>query len=493
MAVSSLPSRYGIGCFDNAAYEFVDALHRAGQSLWQMLPIGPTSYGDSPYQAFSTFAGNPYFVSLDDMIQRGWLTQEECQTVDFGQDPRWVDYGALYAHRFRLLRLAFTRNTVTDTEDFKNFVHEQDEWLPDYALFMALKDKHGGKSWQQWEKPLRTREPDALEAAKKSCHEDILFYEFVQYMFRIELTALMDYAHKRGIRIIGDIPIYVAMDSADVWAHPDLFRLDATLHPTHVSGCPPDAFAEDGQLWGNPLYLWAEHKRTGFSWWIQRIRNCYQTCDILRIDHFRGFDEYYAIPASHNTAAHGQWEKGPGLALFTAIRSALGTTEIIAEDLGYVTDSVRHLVTATGFAGMKLLEFGFDSRDTGAERDYLPHNYPVNSAAYTGTHDNAPLNGWIKEIRDHERQAVRRYLCIGDEVSDDNLAWPMVCAVLRSVASIAVIPLQDYLGYGSEARMNRPSTFGSNWQWRLLPGEFSRELEEKILATAVLYERGNFA
>ena len=487
LAVSSLPSRYGIGCFDRAAYEFIDQLAAAGQSLWQMLPVGPTSYGDSPYQAFSTFAGNPYFISLEALIAQGWLTEAECEEALPEGDPRSVDYGLQYSGRLALLRKAYRRSDLCGTEEFRGFIRDQAEWLDDYALFMALKDAHGGTAWTEWETELRFRDSEALAQAGQDLADDIRYYQFLQFLFFRQLKDLIGYAHEKGIRIIGDIPIYVALDSADTWAAPELFQLDEARRPTHVAGCPPDAFAADGQVWGNPLYRWEVHEKTGYDWWIRRIRNCFATCDVLRIDHFRGFDEYFSIPAADNTAINGEWKQGPGLRLFEAIRQAVGDREIIAEDLGYVTDSVRKLVRDTGYAGIKVFEFAFDSRDTGSAQDYLPHNYPVNSVAYTGTHDNATLTGWLSEITGEERAAVRRYVCSAEP--DEDLYWPMICCVLRSVARRAVIPMQDYLGLGSEARMNQPSTHGSNWKWRLLPGEFSQALAERIRLLTVSYGR----
>ena len=486
LSVSSLPSRYGIGCFDRAAYEFIDRLAEAGQHVWQILPIGPTSYGDSPYQAFSTFAGNPYFISLDALIEKGWLSRAECDEALAPVTLRRVDYGLQYVKRRELLRKAFRNSGGYPEPELDAFIAEQSEWLPDYALFMALKDAHQGASWTTWERELVMREPEALEEARARYAEDIRYYAFLQYLFFTQMKDLLAYAHEKEIRIVGDIPIYVAPDSADAWADPQLFQLDENKQQTDISGCPPDAFAADGQLWGNPLYRWEYHEATGFAWWIRRIRHCFETCDILRIDHFRGFDEYFSIPASAATAAGGHWESGPGMKLFTALREALGDREIIAEDLGYVTDSARQLVKDTGFAGIKVFEFAFDSRDTGSARDYLPHNYPVNSVAYTGTHDNAPLGGWLTEITPEEQQNVRDYLCVP---ASEDLIWPMVCGVLRSVARMAVIPMQDYLGYGNEARMNQPSTFGRNWQWRLLPGEFSPELAAKIRKATEAYGR----
>ncbi len=488
LAVSSLPSRYGIGCFDQSAYAFVDALAEAGQKLWQILPLGPTSYGDSPYQSFSTFAGNPYFISLEELIKKGWLTGEECEKAGMAPDPRYVDYGRLYEERGRLLRTAFSRCDITKLPAYASFIREQAYWLDDYALFMALKDAHGGRTWTEWETPLRMREERALSEAREKYSEEISFYRFLQFLFYEQWDRLLDYAHSRSIRIIGDIPIYVAMDSADVWSAPELFQLDPESRlPVEVSGCPPDAFAPEGQIWGNPLYDWERHEETGFGWWIRRIRHCFTVCDILRIDHFRGFDEYFSIPADAKTAGEGTWKKGPGIRLFEKVTAGLGPQEIIAEDLGYVTETVRKLVRDTGYAGMKVLEFAFDSRDTGQAADYLPHNYPVNSVAYTGTHDNATLKEWFGEILPAERQKVFDYFCL--PASEEVPVTALISAALRSVSRMAVIPMQDWLGYGHEARMNRPSTSGTNWRWRMLPGEFSEELKGRIRRISLLYDR----
>ncbi|MBR1781785.1 MAG: 4-alpha-glucanotransferase [Oscillospiraceae bacterium] len=487
LPVSALPSRYGVGCFDAAAYAFVDQLARAGQRVWQILPLGPTGYGDSPYQSFSTFAGNPYFISLDELVRRGWLTREECDAADFGGDARYVDYGALYQQRLPLLRLAYVRSEIADDPAFRAFVERQRWWLEDYALYMAIKDANGGRSWQEWEDGLKLRRAEALAPARAALAEEIGFYQFLQFCFFTQWHALLDYAHGRGVRILGDIPIYVALDSADAWAAPELFQLDDGRRPRAVSGCPPDAFAADGQVWGNPLYRWDYHRETGYAWWIRRIAFCFEIYDILRIDHFRGFDEYFSIPAGDQTAHNGHWEKGPGLELFRAIEGRIGQREIVAEDLGYVTDTVRQLVTDTGFPGMKVFEFAFDSRDTGSAADNLPHNYLRNSVAYTGTHDNATLLGWLGEITPEEYAQVQDYLATGAEGAQ--LCHQMVCAVLRSVSRLAVIPMQDHLALGNEARINQPSSQGTNWRWRLLPDEFSRELEGRIRKLTQIYGR----
>ncbi|MBQ8281873.1 MAG: 4-alpha-glucanotransferase, partial [Lachnospiraceae bacterium] len=394
LSVSSLPSKYGIGCFSESAYKFIDWLKESGQTYWQILPLGPTSFGDSPYQSFSTFAGNPYFISLEELIELGLLTREECDSEDFGSDEESVDYNKLYNRRFPLLRKAYGKSDVKNEHEYIKFC-EENKWLDDYSLFMAVKDKFGGVSWSEWDENIRLRKPEAMERYSDELSDDVEFYKFLQYQFNKQWTKLKEYANDRGIQIIGDIPIYVAFDSADTWANPELFQLDENNVPKAVAGCPPDGFAADGQLWGNPLYDWDKHKETNFEWWISRLAHCFSLYDVVRIDHFRGFDEYYSIPYGDTTAHNGHWEKGPGMDLFTAVEHALGRKEVIAEDLGYVTDSVRQLVYDSGFPNMKVLEFAFDSRDTGSRNDYLPHNYGENCVAYTGTHDNQTIASWF--------------------------------------------------------------------------------------------------
>ncbi|MBQ9109900.1 MAG: 4-alpha-glucanotransferase, partial [Oscillospiraceae bacterium] len=390
LPISSLPSKYGIGCFDKAAYAFVDFLKDAGQTCWQILPLGQTSYGDSPYQSFSTFAGNPYFISLDALCDEQLLTKEECEAVAL-PDTDYIDYSRLYETRYSLLRKAYSR--MENDNAVSEFTASQ-PWLEDYALFMALKDHFGGVSWDNWTEDIRLRKEEALKHWKERLAKEIGFYQFLQYQFFRQWNNLKAYANANGIRIIGDIPIYVAFDSADAWANPELFQLDEIGLPKAVAGCPPDGFAAEGQLWGNPLYDWEYHKETGFKWWIERLRQCFAMYDVVRIDHFRGFDEYYAIPYGDKTAKNGHWEQGPGMELFHAVEAALGKREVIAEDLGFMTDSVRQLVKDSGFPNMKVLEFAFDSRDTGSRNDYLPHNYNENCVAYTGTHDNQTITAW---------------------------------------------------------------------------------------------------
>ncbi len=488
LPVSSLPSEYGIGCFSKSAYEFVDQLKRAGQKYWQILPLGPTSYGDSPYQSFSTFAGNPYFISLEDLIEEGVLTKKECDAADFGSDPRNVDYGKLYKERFRLLRKAYERSDISKNAEFKKFMEQNGYWVRDYALFMAVKDLFHGAGWNEWPEDIRKRWGYALEYYQRTLYYEIEFYEYVQFKFFEQWYRLKAYANERNIKIIGDIPIYVAFDSADTWANPQLFQLDENGMPISVAGCPPDGFAADGQVWGNPLYRWNYHEQTQFSWWIGRLAACFRMYDTVRIDHFRGFDEYFSIPYGEKTAHHGHWEKGPGMKLFWRVRECLGEKEIIAEDLGYVTDSVRQLVKDSGYPGMKVIEFAFDSRDTGSASDYLPHNYTQNCVVYTGTHDNETLTGWLEEISPEERKMVRKYLNNYHDTRKE-LYWDLDCLAMSSVAKLCVIPIQDYLGYGKEARINRPSTLGINWKWRLLKDEFTDDLADKIADLTMCYGR----
>ena len=488
LPVFSLPSKYGIGCFSEEAYEFVDWLKKAGQSYWQILPLGPTGYGDSPYQSFSTFAGNPYFISLDRLIQEGALKKDECEAADLGERPDRIDYEKIYKARFPLLKKAYERSDISKDPEFIRFREENSWWLEDYALYMAVKERFGQKPWTEWEEDIRFRKDGAMDRCRKELHSGLEFQEYLQYQFQKQWMELKAYANSRGIRIVGDIPIYVAMDSADVWAEPRLFQLDEDNRPTAVAGCPPDGFSPDGQLWGNPLYNWEYHRKTGYQWWIKRLAWCYKLYDVVRIDHFRGFDEYYSIPAGAETAAGGHWEKGPGLPFFQAVTQALGHKEIIAEDLGYMTDSVRQLVKATGYPGMKVLEFAFDSRDSGYANDYLPHNYPENCVVYTGTHDNETISGWFQSIRPRERAMAREYLC-DMTTPDEDLYRSFISLAMRSQARICIIPVQDHLGLSNECRINTPSAVGDNWKWRLVPGQLSEEVSDQVAEMTKRYGR----
>lgn len=488
LPIFSLPGKYGIGCFSKEAYKFIDFLEESGQKYWQILPIGPTSYGDSPYQSFSTFAGNPYFISLEDLTEQGLLKKAECDGIDFGNKPDEVDYEKQYKHRLKLLRKAYERSEIYEKEEFHKFKAENEYWLKDYALFMAIKDRFGGKSFDQWATDICNRWGYSMEYYQKELYFDIEFYEFVQYEFYRQWFLLKDYANKKGISIIGDIPIYVAYDSADVWAHPELFQLNDDKKPQAVSGCPPDGFSERGQLWGNPLYQWNYHQSTNYDWWIKRIEKCAQLYDVVRIDHFRGFDEYYSIPVDVKDAAEGHWEKGPGMELFEEIRYRLGDIKIIAEDLGYMTDSVRMLVERTGYPNMKVLEFAFDSREDSGPADYLPYNYNKNCVVYTGTHDNETLKGWLGNIKPQEKQNIQKY--IGREILDEGeLVKEIIRMAQASTANTCIIPLQDYLGLGNEARINTPSVLGNNWKWRVAEGQMDSILSEYIESFTKVYGR----
>ncbi len=488
MPVSALPGPYGIGSFSKEAYKFVDWLQKSSQSLWQILPLGPTSYGDSPYQSFSTFAGNPYFIDLDTLIEEGLLTEELCRHTDFGENIQQIDYGKLYQNRFDILRIAYEHakeQQLLDSFDYLVFLEAQKDWLDDYALYMSVKNYFQGKSWDCWDEDIRLRRPQAISYYYDLLKNDVCFYKFLQYEFFKQWNRLKKYANDKGIRIIGDIPIYVAYDSADVWSHPELFQLNETGLPAAVAGCPPDGFSATGQLWGNPLYRWSYHKSTGFSWWIKRIKSCFQLYDIMRIDHFRGFDEYYSIPYGEPTAQNGHWEKGPGIDLFMKIREVLGELPIIAEDLGFLTDSVKTLLKESGFPGMKVLQFAFDSRE---DSDYLPHNYEPNCVVYTGTHDNDTIQGWYHVLKESDKKMALNY--IGNYYTPiQEIHWDYIRLAMRSVANTCIIPIQDYLGLGKEARINTPSTLGGNWTWRIDESAFSENLAEKIKTITLLCAR----
>ncbi|MCR5339382.1 MAG: 4-alpha-glucanotransferase [Lachnospiraceae bacterium] len=548
LPITSLPTRYGIGTMGKEAYDFADFLKKAGQTYWQILPVGPTSYGDSPYQSFSTFAGNPYLIDLETLIEEGLLTQKDCdkaglepyrdksvadaaglkrKTEDTGNgktakaaktkaaakaagksetkkenssgkktypatgiganDPMYVDYALQYTHRYPLLKLAyanFLKQKKEQEKAYKDYLKKQAEWLPDYALFMALKDENGGIPFTQWEMPIRLRKRKALADAKKRLAKEVGFYEFLQYKFSEQWTRLKYYINGIGLRIIGDIPIYVAADSADVWANPHLFQLDDQCIPKAVAGVPPDYFSATGQLWGNPLYDWPAHEETGFSWWISRMRHCYELYDMVRIDHFRGFDEYYAVPYGHKTAEFGKWEPGPGLRLFDAIKRQLGPREVIAEDLGFMTKTVQRMVKKSGFPNMKIVLFGFSPE---GDSEYLLHNHERNCVVYTGTHDNDTAVGYYKRASRKEKAFARDYLGIKN---GREFAKSAIRSALSSVADTAVIPMQDYLELGNEARLNMPATLGGiNWQWRLLPGQYSDALADRIRRMCFVYAR----
>lgn len=482
MHISSLPNPYGIGSVGKCAYDFVDFLVEAGQSCWQILPLSPTGYGDSPYQSCSTYAGNHYLIDLDLLIAQGLLTQAEADAVAWSTDETRVDYGCLYNNRAGLLRKAYARFRPDDT--FRQFVADNAQWLEDYALFMTLKAQFGGRDWQSWPEDLKLRRPEALARCREERKEDLSFQYFLQYTFFRQWEALRAYANGKGIRIIGDVPIYVPQDSADVWASPELFQLDADGRPTMVAGCPPDSFTAEGQLWGNPLYDWDKHKATGYAWWIRRLSAAARMYDVVRFDHFRGFESYWAVPAGDTTAAGGSWKIGPGMDFIRAVQQALPTLDFIAEDLGYVTPEVRKLQEDSGYPGMKVMQFAFDSRETA---DYLPHTYPVNSVCYSGTHDNFPLAQWLEEAAPEDVAMAKAYLGLNEQ---EGIIRGIIRGCMGSVSKLCVIQMQDYLELGVFSRMNFPGTLSSNnWTWRAEKGFLTKELTQRIYETTKRYGR----
>ncbi|MGL5346306.1 MAG: 4-alpha-glucanotransferase [Peptostreptococcaceae bacterium] len=483
LPISSLPSKYGIGTFSREAYEFIDLLKEANQSLWQILPLGPTGYGDSPYQSFSTFAGNPYFIDLEELVKEGVITQEECDSYDWGNDEEYVDYEKIYLSRFKILKKAYRRSSIRKNNNYIEFCNENYWWLQDYALYMAIKNSYEEKSWIQWDKDIRLRKQKKINKYEEKLKEEIEFYKYIQYIFFIQWTKLKTYANENGVSIVGDIPIYVSLDSADTWSNPKLFQLDNNCNPTCVAGCPPDYFSEDGQLWGNPLYNWKYNEDSDYEWWIKRIEHAFTLYDVVRIDHFRGFDEYYSIPYGDKNAKSGKWEKGPGIKLFNVIKEKMGNVNIIAEDLGILTDSVKQLLKDTNYPGMKIIEFAFDSDET---NDYLPHNYDRNCVVYTGTHDNSTICGWYKELNKEAKVMANNYI---NKSEDSDINWDLICLAMSSIANVCIIPAQDYLGLEDEARLNKPSTLSNNWTWRIKNDSFSKDIIEKMKTLTKIYAR----
>lgn len=485
--ITSLPGRYGVGSFNQAAYDWVDFLTRTRQTLWQVLPLGPTGYGDSPYQSFSTFAGNPYLISLEELVDDGLLDRFVLDNApEFPRES--VDYGWLYVWKLPVLRQAAgefqTRASASLRAEFESFCTQQAEWLEDFALFMALKDAQGGQSWTAWEMPLRSRQPDALVAARTEHHTAIHAHKFMQWLFSRQWNKLKAYANEKGILIVGDIPIFVAMDSADAWTAPGQFFLDAEFQPTVVAGVPPDYFSETGQLWGNPLYRWDVMKADGYAWWVRRMQGALRLYDIVRVDHFRGFAGYWEVPAGEETAVNGQWVKGPGADFFNVVLQTLGgALPIIAEDLGEITPDVIELRNGFGLPGMKILQFAFS---TDASDKFLPHNMERNFVVYTGTHDNDTSVGWYRgSATDHERDHFRRYF----RTDGHDPAWTLIDGAFGSVAMMAVVPLQDLLGLSTAARMNLPGRASGNWGWRFVPEQLTGHLAHRLLETTLLFGR----
>ncbi len=486
LSITSLPSKYGIGSLSESAYRFADWLKSAGQSYWQILPVGVTGYGNSPYQSFSTFAGNPYFISLEGLIEQKILTKSECDKEYFGKNPEAIDYGAIYKSRYPLLKKAYKRINLHNNSEYQLFLENNRYWLDAYSLFMAIKDANNGKPYFEWQSEFINKDYETIEKFKNSNRDIIDFHCFLQFQFYKEWFLFKQYVNSLGIKIIGDMPIYVAHDSSDVWANPELFYLGENKMPLAVAGCPPDGFSSTGQLWGNPIYDWKYHESTNFSWWRQRLENALDLYDIVRIDHFRGFDEYYAIPYGEKTAINGRWEKGPGANLFKAVSDIATPEKIIAEDLGYMTDSVKKMLDECGFAGMKIIEFGFDSRDSG-QNQHLPHHFINNSVVYTGTHDNQTLAAWFKSISKEERLMAEKYLA-AELYSKEKINDAFISLAMRSVFDTCIIPMQDWLCLNDSARINTPATLDGNWQWRLkeLPNQ---NLAEKIRDMSQLFGR----
>ena len=484
---TSLPGKYGIGTLGKEAYAFIDFLKKSRQKLWQIFPLGPTGYGDSPYQSFSSFAGNPYLIDFDLLIEAHLLSEEDLRDVFFGDNEEYIDYGAVYNQKYPLLRKAYENFKSSDNhemrENLEHFKRENASWLNDYSLYISLKNHFNGLPWNEWPQDIKNRENAAMEHYKNELADDIEYHNFIQFLFFKQWGDVKRYANENGIKIIGDIPIFVAADSSDAWANPEIFLFDEERKPVKVAGVPPDYFSATGQLWGNPLYNWQKLKETNYSWWVERVRANLSTCDIIRIDHFRGFEAYWAVPYGDDTAINGQWEPGPGIDLFNAIKSQLGELPIIAEDLGLMTQGVIDLREATGFPGMKILGFAFDS---GEENDYLPHTYTKNCVVYTGTHDNDTLIGWFQKAKEEDRQFARDYL---NSRSDDEIHWDAIRGAWSSVASMAISPVQDFLGLGSEARINTPGVAAGNWQWRLRHGVLTDELAERIAKLTRVYSR----
>ena len=484
--VFSIPSKFGIGCFSKEAYDFVDFLEGAAQGYWQILPLGPTGFGNSPYQSFSAFAGNPYFISPEKLIEEGLLTWDECNAVDFGNDETKADYGAMYEHRDDLLKLACERfmKEGREKKEYEAFLKKESSWLQDYALFMAVKRHEKGASWLNWDEDLKRRKNEALDKIRKELADEIELVYFKQYEFDKQWRALREYANKKNVKIIGDLPFYVSLDSADCWAHPEVFQMDKNLDPKVVAGCAPDAFSRTGQLWGNPIYDWKKLEADDFSWWADRIKRNYDFYDVIRIDHFHGFCEYYAVPYGDETAENGKMCKGPGINLFRSLEKKLGKLDIIAEDLGNNTEENEKLLKESGFPGMKVLQYGFTSWDS----YYVNHRHIQNCVVYTGTHDNTPTRAWVEEINDGERDFCRRYI---NSMNSDygQLVWDIIREAYRSVADLCIIPLQDYLCLGREARLNTPGTSDGNWEWRLRPNFLSEDLKKSIRSLTELYSR----
>ncbi|SHJ64271.1 4-alpha-glucanotransferase [Anaerobranca californiensis DSM 14826] len=482
---TSLPSPHGIGDLGKGAYDFVDFLVASKQKLWQILPLGPTGFGDSPYQCFSAFAGNPLLISLDKLVQQGFLKEEDINPPKKFDDNH-VEFGEVINFKFSVYKKAYNNfkkyATKVEKGKYENYCHNQREWLEDYALFMALKEYHKGAVWNTWDKSIAKREASALEYWQEKLKEEIGFQKFIQYIFYEQWMDLKSYANKNFIEVIGDIPIFVAFDSADVWSRPELFCLDEKGYPTEVAGVPPDYFSLTGQLWGNPLYNWDKMQEDDYRWWIDRFKVTLQLVDIVRLDHFRGFEAYWAVPYGEKTAVNGTWRKGPGADLFSSIEKALGKLPIIAEDLGFITKEVHQIREQFNFPGMKILQFAFDSKE---ESDVIPHKYEKNSVVYTGTHDNDTILGWFEKASPQDREYALKYA----KSDGKDISWDIIQLALSTVCNIAIIPLQDLLSLGAEGRMNIPGTTSGNWTWRFKEGDLTENIAQRLATLTKLYGR----
>lgn len=487
MHISSLPGSFGIGTFGKEAYEFVDFLKKSGITYWQILPLGHTGYGDSPYQCFTAFAGNPYFIDFKFLEEEGLLNTEDYINEYYGNNVERVDYGAIYNAKYKVLRKAYEnyKNNEEIKKEFIKFQESNKEWLEDYTLYMALKSEFNYAGWQDWEDDIKFRNNDALNKYKTKLKDEIEYWGFIQYLFDKQWKNLKEYANNAGIKIIGDIPIYVSADSVETWSNPENFKIDKeTLEPKVVAGCPPDAFSETGQLWGNIIYDWDYMKSTDYEWWINRISHSLKLYDVIRIDHFRGFESFWEIPYGEETAVNGKWVKGPANDLFDKIKERLGDIEIIAEDLGFLTEDVVKFLNSTGYPGMKVIEFAFDGS---GQNPYLPHNYIRNCVAYTGTHDNDTCIGWVNDKnKQHEIQNAKKYLGLNE---DEGYNFGIIRGVWSSIAEISIAQMQDFLGIGNEGRMNLPSSLGGNWSWRMKAGSTTDELAQKILNMNYMFGR----
>lgn len=481
MPVFSLPGKYGIGTFGKEAYDFIDFLSDAGQKYWQVLPMGPTDCGNSPYSSLSVFAGNQNFIDLEQLIEEGTVDRNEVEMIDWGSGD--VDYDKVIPGKKKILKSAYLKAYNSVKEEVSDFAENNISWIYDYALYMALKEHFDGLPWYEWEEDIRLREQEAVEKYRSELKDSINYHIYVQYLFFKQWDKLKKYAEDKDVKFIGDIPIYAAMDSADVWASPENFQLDKKNMPVDVAGVPPDYFSEEGQLWGNPLYDWLAMKNDGYGWWIRRIGAAERLYDVIRIDHFRGLESYWAVPATEKTAINGEWRKGPGLDFIERIKGWFCGIEIIAEDLGILTDDVRKLLKNSGFPGMKVLQFAFDdSRNS----DYLPHKYDKNCVCYGGTHDNATIKEWLETGDKKEIEFAREYFGINKK---DNFNFGIIRGGMASVADTFITQMQDYLELGKEARTNIPGIAFGNWKWKMEEGAATKQLAEKILKMTKLYGR----